>query len=222
MAWLLFLLFETSLAAAEAVVPTPPPKLGDVIVAMIAEEGPLLWEENKGWGDQVRIFQGLKLQGKPLESRLVVKKKPVNHGLWRQYKVWVEEPRRDLKIDFPKLDFVEGEGVVFTLDLFAHMKGYADLRQYNNGVRLFSAATHAEMDVHLQIDGVVRVQLEAGKWAPDLLLAPKVTAVRLELPNIDIERFGKLKGKLARETGDSFRKLLEDLLNDKEEKLRIR
>lgn len=202
------------ISGAEPVAP-----LGEFIKGMIVAQGPWLIEKREGWGDQVRIFDGFRIEGKGLKAKLTARKKPVNHGLWKHYKIWMDEPSRDLSVDFPTLEYVPDQGVRFVVEILAHMRGYVDLQQHSNGLQVFAAATDAQLDVRALVSGMVQVRWEATKLVPDLLLAPHVDDVRLELPNIDVERFGKLKGKLARETGDHFRKLLEDLLNDKDGKV---
>ncbi len=63
------------------------------------------------------------------------------------------------------------------------------------------------------------MKLDAKEQGLELLLAPRIEKVELGITNIDIDRFGKLRGKIVHETADSFRRLVDDLVNDKEEKV---
>lgn len=213
------LLAGAALAAAPASAATPHPALGEIVKSMVVEHVPLVVEERKGWGDQVRIFDGLKFSGKGVKIKADVRKKSVNHGLWRHYRLCCVQPERDLSIEFPRLEYVEGTGVVFEVLVHARMRGYADFKQYSNGVKVFSAATEGDVDLTARIEGSIAVRIVPnGLWS-EVHLTPKVDAVSLDLPNIDVERFGKIRGDLARETGDGFRKMIERRLHKKEPSL---
>jgi hypothetical protein len=207
--------------AAEIQPPASPPSpdLGELVKRIIIENVPLLLEEKKGWGDQAHIFDGFKVTGKGLKARMEPRKKLVNHGLWKHYRIAVVDPPRDLVIRFPRMQYLKGKGIAFTVEVLAHAHGYFNMQQHSNGLQVFSAATEAEMDLRIVLEGLVGVRVEPTHWFPDLFLQPRVDRVTLELPNIDVERFGKMKGKVVHETGDSFRRLLEDKLNDKEDKV---
>lgn len=210
-----------ALVAAE--IPTPvalsSPDLGQLVKQIIIENVPLVIDEKKGWGDQAHVFDGFKMTGKGFKARMEPRKKLVNHGLWKHYRVTVVDPPRDLVIRFPRMEYLKGKGIAFTVEVLVHAHGYFNMQQHSNGLQVFSAATEAEMDLRIVLEGFIGVRVEPTNWFPDLFLQPRVDRVTLELPNVDVERFGKMKGKLVHETGDSFRRLLEDMLNDKEDKV---
>jgi hypothetical protein len=213
------LLAGAALAAGPSLAAAPHPALGEIVKSMVVQHVPLVVEERKGWGDQVHVFDGLKFSGKGLKVKADVRKKAVNHGLWRHYRVSCVEPERDLSIEFPRLEYVEGTGVVFVVLVHARLRGYADFKQYNNGVKLFSAATEGDVDLTARIEGTIAVRfVPNGLWS-EVHLTPKVEAVSLDLPNIDVERFGKIRGDWARETGDGFRRMIERRLHKKEPSL---
>ncbi|MBX9652166.1 hypothetical protein K2Y11_00960 [bacterium] len=199
--------------------PLPSPDLGQLVKQIIIENVPLIIDEKKGWGDQAHIFDGFKVSGKGFKARMEPRKKLVNHGLWKHYRITVIDPPRDLVVRFPRMEYLKGKGIAFTVEVLVHAHGYFNMQQHSNGVQVFSAATEAEMDLRIVLEGMIGIRIEPTNWLPDLLLQPRVDRVTLELPNIDVERFGKLKGRLVHETGDSFRRLLEDKLNDKEDKV---
>jgi hypothetical protein len=93
------------------------------------------------------------------------------------------------------------------------------LQQHANGLQLFAAASEGVVDVRTQLVGVVGVKLDTKGSGIELLLAPRIEKVEIGITNIDVDRFGKLRGKLVHETADSFRRLVDDLVNDKEEKV---
>lgn len=200
----------------------PDPALGRLVKAIVIDNTPLHWEERKGWGDQVHVFDGFRFTGKGLRVKAHVKKKAVNHGLWKYYRVEVVDPDKNLHVRFPKLDYIDGEGIRFVVVVDAHLVGYADFKQYNNGVKVFSAATEAEFDAQAIIEGTIGVAFVYNGWESEIQWTPKVESVQLELPNMDVQRFGKIKGPLAQETGDSFRKLLQRQLQKQEGKMTVK
>jgi hypothetical protein len=195
------------------------PDLGTVVKSIVVEEVPLKIEELKGWGDQVRVARKLAWRGKLFGGKPQVVKESVNHGLWKSYRVHVADPASDLTIRFPRMDYVKGEGIHFSLEILVHSWGRAEYRLYSNGVRLWRLVGEADLDVRCILHGVVLVKAEPKGLVADLLLTPRVDRVELYLPNVDVRKLGVAEGPMAREMGDHFRKLLEDLLNDKEEKL---
>lgn len=199
--------------------PSDNPTLAELVKHIIVEKVPLQIEDRKGWGDQVHILSGLHVAGKGLKLRLEKKKKAVNHGLWQHYQISVVDPKNDLVIRFPRWEYQKGKGIDFRMELDARLRGYADFKQYSNGLHIFSAATEGDIDLKVSLDGVIAVNIVPGGWTADVHVTPKVHDMTLEIPNIDIERFGKIKGKLARETGDSFRKMIEKRLQEEEPEL---
>lgn len=195
------------------------PALGRLVKAIVVENVSLRWEERKGWGDQVHVFDGLRFSGKGLRVKSSVRKKAVNHGLWKYYRVEVVDPHRDLHVRFPHIEYVEETGIRFVVVIDAHLLGYADFKQYAKGVKVFSAATQAEFDAQAIIEGVIGVEFVFKGWQSEIQWTPRVESVKLELPNVDVQRFGKIKGPLAQETGDAFRKLLQRRLQKQEGKL---
>jgi hypothetical protein len=194
------------------------PELGELVQSIVVASGPLQFEERKGWGDQVHIFDGWKVEGKGLQARLRPRKKEVNHGLWRHYILRLNDPAQNLIVKFSKLEYVKGRGVDFVIDLQARLDAYANVQQHANGLQLFAAATEGIVDVRAILTGHVSIRFDNTAGQLQLLVAPRIDKVQLALTNIDIDRFGKLRGKMVHEVGDSFRRLLDDLVNDQEEK----
>jgi hypothetical protein len=209
-----FLGLALLLPAAGPVPPSP-----ELVKAIIVKSGPIVVEDRPGWGDTVRIFDGFQVEGKGIQARVRPRKKEVHHGLWQHYRISLRDPINDLRIEFPKLEFVTGRGVEFVIDIQARLDAYANLQQHANGLQLFAAASEGVVDVRTQLVGVVGVKLDTKGSGIELLLAPRIEKVEIGITNIDVDRFGKLRGKLVHETADSFRRLVDDLVNDKEEKV---
>ncbi|MBY0588461.1 hypothetical protein K2X85_14900 [bacterium] len=198
---------------------TPSPELGELVKSIIIAAGPLKVEERPGWGDQASVFDGWKVEGQGFKARFHERKKRVNHGLWQHYRLQLKDPAHDLQIRFPRLQYVPERGVEFTIDARAKLDAYANVQQHANGVQLFAVGTEGVVEVRAQLAGVVAVKVDAQSGSLELLLSPRIEKVDLGVTNIDIDRFGKLRGKIVHEAGDSFRRLIDDLLNDKDDKV---
>ena len=120
---------------------------------------------------------------------------------------------------FPRLEFVTNRGVEFIVDIHARLDAYANLQQHANGLQLFAAASEGIVDVRTRLVGIIGVTIDAKQKGLEIQLAPRIDDVEIGITNIDIDRFGKLRGKIVHETADSFRRLVDDLINDKEEKI---
>ncbi len=129
----------------------PSPELGELVKAIIIKSGPIVVEDRPGWGDTVRVFDGFRVEGKGIKARMRPHKKEVQHGLWQHYRLTLADPASNLRIDFPKLQFVEGRGIEFIVDVHARLDAYANLQQHSNGLQLFAAASEGVVDVRTRL-----------------------------------------------------------------------
>ena len=145
--------------------------------------------------------------------------RPVNDGLWQRYVVTLVEPERQLHVGLDKLRLTEQGRIAFALRLSAKLRGEAHIERWEQGIKLLGISAQGDATVAATIDCDVGFGFEPGKLASDVLLDPRVTAINLELVDLDVHRISKLGGKAAHELGDSFTPMVARQLKRREAKL---
>ncbi len=222
------------LAACLAVVPPPEePARADEPMAPSFEDEPLAgairqvvlhdlkdkYEDDKNWGHTTEALRGVKIRGQGLRLRLEKRTRPVNDGLWQRYIVTVVEPERQLHVGLDKLRLTEQGRIAFALRLSAKLRGEAHIERWEQGIKLLGTSAQGDAIVAATIECEVGIRFEPGKLASDVLLDPHVTAINLELIDLDVHRISKLGGKAAHELGDSFTPMVARQLKRREAKL---
>ena len=103
--------------------------------------------------------------------------------------------------------------------LSAKLRGEAHLERWEAGDQAARDQRQGDATVAATINCDVGIRFEPGKLASDVLLDPHVTAISLELIDLDVHRLSKLGGKAAHELGDSFTPMVARQLKRREAKL---
>ena len=177
------------------------------------------YEDEKNWGHTTEALRGVRVRGQGLKLRLEKRTKPVNDGLWQRYVVTLVEPERQLHVSLDKLQLTDKGRIAFALRLSAKLRGEAHIERWERGVKLLGISAQGDATVAATIDCDVGIRFEPGKLTSDVLLDPHVTAISLELIDLDVHRISKLGGKAAHELGDSFTPMVARQLKRREAKL---
>jgi hypothetical protein len=109
-------------------------------------------------------------------------------------------------------------------DQFVSLRANVEARfeHWNLGVKLLNGSTAADATLELHADCSLTIHLETDEdsLAPLVVLEPTVHDVNLRLPDLDVRKFGTVRGSVARELGDGFEEILEDLLQSQEKSIR--
>lgn len=182
--------------------------LAATLSELVRDALPREYERRKDWGDTKRITTGLKSSGEIWKLRIHRRKKHVNHGTWKLYRVRLIEPEERLRVEVQDLRSLEGGGVGLQIVVDADLAGWGQLRQYNRGVHLLTLTAEGTSRLRLVVDGEVRLRVTTTGVAID----PRVTAARLDLRDFDLHRLGEVEGRLVHELGKGMKRLVEDQL----------
>lgn len=214
---LLALMTSKSSSGQEAAYPELSALLQSVLVAKLPRE----FEERSNWGKTVRIFDGLKFTGQGFKTKVRERKKEVPHGTWKRFRVWFDDPSRDVALRVRDVRRLDAERVAFVIDADFAFHGEAELKQWSNGVHLLGVTTLADMRLKITLRCEVAARFEAPGGKPELVIEPKVTGTDVELTAFDLKRVGTvLRGKLAHELGDELRGEIRKQLNRQEPRIR--
>jgi hypothetical protein len=194
--------------------------LAEMVHSILISKMPTEHEERKNWGHYVRIFDGYDVKGKGLKIQLKKRERNANHGLWKRFKVWVDDPHRDLQIEIRNMRRNGEDKLQFELVGTVSAHGFAELKQWSNGVQLLGVAAEADAVVELNLGCEIALSAEQGVFLPNLVVEPRIIDSKLWLKDFRLRRVGPLvRGKVAKELGDEFRDEIQKQLHKNEHKV---
>lgn len=195
--------------------------LSRLIQNAAAEKCPKRFEDKSQWGRTIPIPPAVRL---PRLRRTVVQvdgRDEFPDGPWKRTLVWLDDPAKDISIRV--LDVEQQEANRYRVKLAATVRfhGERERQQWKNGLRLLGVTVQADAKIAAELTCDVKISLDASKLPPDIVAAPKVTTLRLELCEFDLNRVGNLiVGEPALQLGDELKGLLQELLRLHEEQIR--
>lgn len=214
-------------SAAPVFTPVVPQLADSAALARLLKNGmlihlPKFHEEHDNWGKQVHIFDGLKWEREGLKIEVRKKEKLANHGLWKHYRVWIQDPERDLDVQVKNLVVVGPGHVTFQVAVRTKITGFADVQQHSNGLQLLSVKGEGDAVVAVIVDAAVKVGLQAsGSFVPDLVVEPTVGQVDVQLQDFKLRRLGHhIKGNLANEIGNGLEGAMRRAIDKSEHKVK--
>lgn len=174
---------------------------------------PLEYDKQKDWGATTEIATGVKLDGHGLDVRLKKRKRAVNHGVWKHYRLRLVEPQQNLAVQLPNLRTIAPGRVAFTLHATAKLDAWARAKAYQYGVHLIALEMESDMRVRLVLDGEFGMETTGSGAATAIAFLPVVTAAQLDIDEFHLRRVSNAHGPIVRELGDGVRHVVENELN---------
>ena len=202
---------------AETISPAPPTSeeqplvdaarntLAWTFAKLIEDAIPAHYDKQKDWGKTKNITVGIRNEG----LKLVRRKKPVKHGVWKHYQVWQVNPEEHLKVRIENLRTLDGGRVGFTLVLSAKLDLWARAKVYQYGVHLIALEVEGQTAFDLSLDCEVGARLKKIDDVTSVAVEPLVAEARLSLHDFRLNRVSNAKGFLVREIGEEVQNLVE-------------
>lgn len=186
-----------------------PQHLAQAFGRLVADAVPEVYDKREDWDRQKNITVGLKTEGKGLRTKIRRRKKPVNHGVWKHYRVRLDEPEQNLQVRVENLRSIDPGRVGFTLRAAAKLDAWARAKVYHYGVHLIALEMVGEMHVDLRIDCEVGIAVKTIDNSPGIAIDPQVTDAALQFSHFRLQRVSNAKGPLVRELGDAMQKAIQ-------------
>ena len=196
-----------------------PGSLQGLITAIVRESLPDQYESRDHWGDTKEIWAGLDVRLDGLRIDTKRRKKQVNHGTWKLYRVRFIEPEKYLHVDVQNIRELPNGRVEFDLLADARLDVFARLAQWELGVQLISLSVNAEARAQFRARCDLGLKLDPSKLPPDVLLDPVVSQAEVRLAGFRVRRISQIGGSVARELGEEARDLLDKELAKQNQKL---
>ena len=196
-----------------------PDGLQQLATDIVLENLPETHDDRRKWGMTRARFDGLHVRMDGFQIRTKRKRKEVNHGTWKRYKITQINPDENLKVKISPARTMPDGRAAFEVELSARINSMARLSEWNRGIRLVSVSVDADTDVKIVIDCRLDVQLDPTRLPPDVILKPEVVNADIEISKFRINRISHMEGALARELSRGLQKLLEKKIDEKRPKL---
>jgi hypothetical protein len=179
---------------------------------------PAKFEENKDWGKQVER-PDLKFHGRGLNIRVEARKKSVNHGLWKAYKVFLVNPKEQLTFRIVDLKVQPDHRMTFTLQASVPVTAEGTVQEWSYGFKLFGVTAEAEAIAVAALECEIRARFSEKSFFPELIIQPKVNAAKLSVRDFRVKRIGEIGGTLTKELTSEVRRIVERAIHKEEHKL---
>jgi len=187
--------------------------LAETLSRLIRDAIPAEYDKLKDWGATKEVVVVVRPKGKPFHLHWHERKKAVEHGVWKHYRLRLIEPEKNLVVRLSDLQALPNGKMGFTLQLEAKLDAWSRAKVYQYGVHLIALEVEGDMRIRLEISGEVGLQVAVVDRAPGVAVQPVVTSARLSLDEFHLRRVSNARGPLVRELGDGVRRIAEEEVN---------
>ena len=195
------------------------PQLISWLTTMIRENLPPAYEDNKKWGLQKEVWDGVEVwrEGNRIETKR--RKKLVNAGTWTKYSVEFVEPDKNLHIEFHQLQSLPDGRIAFSVSVDCLLDVFGRMSQWVRDVQMISLSVNADAACKLTMSGTVKFQLNPLKFPPDVIIKPHVEQAIVELSYFRVRRVSQVGGDFAKALGEGARGTIDRKISETNEKL---
>ena len=189
------------------------------LTSMIRENLPPAYEDNKKWGLQKEVWDGVDIwrEGRHLETKR--RKKLVNAGTWTKYRVDFVEPDKNLHIEFQQLQSLPDGRIAFSVSVECLLDVFGRMSQWVRDVQMISLSVNADATCKMTMSGTVQFQLNPLKLPPDVIIKPHVDRAVVELSYFRVRRISQIGGDFAKALGEGAQGVIDKKIEETNEKL---
>ena len=195
------------------------PQLVAWLTAMVHDNLPPTYEDERKWGQQKEVWDGVKLWREDGHLETKRRTKLVNAGTWTRYSIAVIEPEKYLHVAFNRLETCPDSRIAFEVTVECPLDVFGRLSQWARDVQIVSISANVDAACRLTIDGTVQFQMNVLKLPPDIMIKPHVDHAHIELTSYRVRRISQVGGDFAKVLGNSLRGVVDEKLDDMNSKL---
>ena len=149
---------------------------------IIAAEIPREFERKKDWGKTKAVTTGLHSNGNFFKFDIHRETSDVNHGVWKQYKLTLIDPDKNLDVQIENLRTLDSGRIALTLNIAAKVHGWAQTVVYDRGIHVIGLEAEGDTGVRLSLDADIGVNSVKSEFVPcrGYAIDPTVTDARIE------------------------------------------
>lgn len=204
---------------AQPVAPIATPEMVAWLERLIRNNLPPTYEDDRKWGKQKEVWDGITFRREGLRIETKRKKKTVNSGTWTRYAISIVEPEKHLFIAFHRLEPLPDGSIAFGVTVECALDVFGRLSQWVRDVQVISLSANADAACRLTLEGTVQLQLNPLKLPPDISIKPHVDQAHVELTYYRVRRISQIGGDFAKHLGNGLRRVVDEKLADMNGKL---
>ncbi|MCO6458029.1 MAG: hypothetical protein J5I93_22220 [Pirellulaceae bacterium] len=201
--------------AANLVETAGPVELSDefqtLVAGLVRANLPDKFEDLRDWGQTREMTTGLRVRREGLKLETKRKRKEVNDGTWKMYRLRVVDKDEHFQLWVDNARETESGTLAFDVTTVARLEAFGRWSVWERGVQLVSLSAEADARVRLRASCQLALRLDPSRLPPDVMLKPTVDRAELKLLDFRLRRVSDLHGPLVRQLG----RALEDLVEDK-------
>ncbi len=186
-----------------------------LLTRLVVGEAGLEWSDDRKWGQQEKVWGGVRLRrdGNRLETERVWRM--VNHGSWEKYGAQVQPGAENFRITLPRIETTPDGASLVTVAVRAQLDIEARQAQWVRGVQMYSLSASGTADVGLEIAVRLDSVPDYSEFPPAIVLQPEVTSADIHLYDFRIDRVSKVGGEFAQQVSKVARKKIEEKIAEK-------
>lgn len=186
---------------------------------LIRRNLPETYSNDKKWGNQKEVWDGIRLRREGWKLETERKKKLVNAGTWTKYSIALVNPDEQMFIQFDRLEALPDGRIAFAVTVDCMLDAFGRLSQWVRDVQVISLSANADVGCRLYIAGTVQFSMNLLKFPPDVALTPKVDTAHVTLTHYRVRRISQLGGDFAKVLGNGLRRTVDEKLEQTNAKL---
>lgn len=181
------------------------------------------YEDNRKWGRQRKVYDGVDMKFDGLRLDTKRKWKLVDHGTWSRYFIEFVDPVHRMDISIDRLEMrPNGRGFFSSLQIVAPLKLFGRVSQFHRDVQLMSVSVQADATVAMRVDVDVEIRINPLVFPPEVEFRPQAKAANVELRAFEVHRISQIHGDTAEWMGKGIRRVLDQKLSEYNDQLVVK
>lgn len=190
-----------------------------LVAGLVRANLPDKFEDLRDWGQTKVLTTGLRVRREGLKLETKRKRKEVNDGTWKMYRLRVVDKDEQFQLWVENIRETESGRLAFDLTTIARLEAFGRWSVWERGVQLVSLSAEADARVRLRASCQLALRLDPSRLPPDVVLKPTVDRAELELLDFRLRRVSDLHGPLVRQLGRALEDVVEDKLTASRDRL---
>jgi len=187
--------------------------------SLVRDALPIQYENNKQWGKTKEVFTGWRLSRGTSGPRLNTRRSTVRHGSWKAYRIRLIDPENKFQFGIHSLRPAPDGGLRFDIEAIADLDVIGRLAEWRYDVQLLTINAQATAQVKFDATCDIKLSLDPRHVPPDVVVQPVVQDAKIEVLKFELERISELNGAAAHELGQTLQPMLNNVLDEKRDKI---
>lgn len=197
----------------------PTSHLARLLTRMVIHSIPPVYNDERHWNKERDVWNGVhvRLHNGKLETHR--KTKEVKAGTWTRYTMRIDDPEKQVHVQFDRLEVTKEKGMSFAVTVEADLDLDGQLNEWARDIRLYSISARADASIRLQVEGTIQLKMNGLKLPPDFTVVPQVDHAHLDLISYRVKEVSNIRGDAAKLIGKSLKAAVRERLEIENQKL---